>query len=97
MVKVSWDTRKNAANRRKHGLSFEEAAALFDMDDHLVIFDEEHSEEEERFISIGVIAKGVVVVVWTERSAMELCIISARPATQGERDLFERQLGESDE
>lgn len=91
-MKTTWDRRKNAANRRKHGISFEEVSALFESDEHLVLFDEGHSEEEERFISIGLIQRGVVVVVWTERSALEVRIISARLATTGERSLFEQHI-----
>ena len=91
-MKITWDSRKNAANRRKHGISFEEVSALFESDEHLVLFDEEHSEEEERFISIGLVQRGVVVVVWTERSALEVRIISARLATAGERTLFEQHM-----
>lgn len=51
---ITWDEAKNAANRKKHGVSFEEAQELLLSDgDHLVIFDEEHSIGEDRFISIG--------------------------------------------
>jgi uncharacterized DUF497 family protein len=89
VVRVSWDSRKNTANKRKHGISFEEASVLLESDDHLVLFDEAHSEEEERFISIGPIARGVIVVIWTERMNHEYRIISARAATQGECELFE--------
>ena len=91
-MKTTWDSRKNAANQRKHGVSFEEVSVLFESDEHLVLFDEGHSEEEERFISIGLIQRGVVVVVWTERSAQEIRIISARLATTGERSLFEQHM-----
>lgn len=64
-VGVTWDIRKNAANVKKHGLSFEEAAELLSSDLQLVLFDEDHSEEEVRYISAGPTARGTVVV-WTE-------------------------------
>ncbi len=53
-VRFEWDAAKDDANRRKHGLGFEEAADLFRSGtDHLEIFDEAHSEEEERFVCLS--------------------------------------------
>ena len=53
-MRFEWDPRKAAANERKHGVTFDEAKQLFESDDdHLEIFDEAHSELEERMISIG--------------------------------------------
>lgn len=87
-MEVEWDQDKNRKNQEKHGLSFEEAAALFTrVDDYLELFDEQHSDDEERFIAIGVIMRGVIVVVWTERSD-DVVRISARPATEREIRLF---------
>jgi len=89
-VKVTWDETKNLANRAKHGVSFEEASALFSSgDEYLEIFDEAHSEEEERFIAIGPIRLGVVLVVWTEHDEDTTRIISARWATKRERAHYE--------
>ncbi len=91
-MRVTWDDKKNAANKRKHGISLAEAAALLESDHHLVLFDETHSDDEDRFISIGPIARGVVLVVWTERRVDEVRIISARLATSNERQLFEQYI-----
>jgi uncharacterized DUF497 family protein len=67
-VKVAWDGAKNLANQRKHGVSFEEASELFRSDvDYLEIFDEEHSAADDRFIAIGPIRRGLVLIVWTEQ------------------------------
>jgi uncharacterized DUF497 family protein len=67
-VRVTWDRAKNLANQKKHGLSFEEARELFRSGlDYLELFDEDHSDEEDRFIAIGPIQRGLVLVVWTER------------------------------
>lgn len=56
-MKVAWDAAKNLANQRRHGLSFEEAQELFlSGRDYLEIFDDAHSETEDRFIAIGPIA-----------------------------------------
>ena len=53
-VRVSWDEAKDLENRKKHGISFEEAKELFTSGtDYLEIFDEAHSDLEDRFIAIG--------------------------------------------
>ncbi len=53
-VHFSWDPAKAESNVRKHGVSFEEASELFTSGvDYLEIFDDAHSESEERFIAIG--------------------------------------------
>ena len=93
-VKVVWNDAKNLANQKKHGVSFEEAAELLASDDALLdIFDEEHSGMEERFISIGPIQRGLVLVVWTERDSSEVRVISARWATRQERALYQSHIG----
>jgi uncharacterized protein len=92
-VKVTWDEAKNRANQKKHGLSFQEARALLlSEDDCLEIFDEEHSEVEDRFITIGPIARGVVLVVWTERDEETVRIMSARFATKHEVVLYRTHM-----
>lgn len=93
-VKVVWNAAKNLANQKKHGVSFEEAQdLLLSLDDRLDIFDEEHSTLEERFISIGPIPRGLVLVVWTERDSTEIRIISARWANVQERVLYYNHFG----
>ena len=88
-VKVAWDSAKNHANQHSHGISFEEASELFRSDvDYLEIFDDEHSVIEDRFIAIGPIRRGLVLVVWTERDEETIRIISARWATKRERLLY---------
>lgn len=89
MVRVTWDRAKSLANQKKHGLSFEEASELFRSGvDYLELFDEDHSEEEDRFIAIGPVQRGLVLVVWTERDGDVVRIISARWATRTEQKLF---------
>ena len=61
--------------------------------EYLEIFDEVHSDEEDRFIAIGPIRRGVVVVVWTEREENELRVISARWARHREMSLFLTHAG----
>jgi uncharacterized DUF497 family protein len=90
-MRFEWDPAKDETNRTKHGLSFEEAAELFKTDvDYLEIHDEEHSDEEDRFIAIGPIRRGVIVVAYTERDDDVLRILSARMATKKECQRFEK-------
>jgi uncharacterized protein len=85
-ARFEWDDAKNAANQAKHGVSFEEAQELFTSGaDYLEIFDADHSDKEDRFIAIGPITRGLVLVVWTERDEDVVRIISARWATKHER------------
>jgi uncharacterized protein len=89
-MRFEWDPAKDKTNRAKHGLSFEEATALFKSGvDYMEIYDEEHSDEEDRFIAVGPIMRGVVVVAYTEREEDVLRILSARIATTKERQRFE--------
>jgi uncharacterized DUF497 family protein len=92
-VRVSWDEEKNRSNQKKHGVSFDEAMELFiSGTEYLEIFDDAHSEIEDRFISIGPIRRGLVLVVWTERDETTIRIISARWATTRERALYHSRL-----
>ncbi len=88
-VDFEWDDAKDLSNQRKHGLSFAEAQQLFETGaDYLEIFDVEHSEFEDRFIAIGPIDRGLVVVVYTEREEDFIRIIGARLANKREQALY---------
>ena len=92
-MRLVWDEAKDAANRKKHGIGFKEASALFTGGaDYLEIYDEEHSGDEDRFIAIGPIRRGLVLVVFTEREYDTCRIISARWATKRETQRFQRYL-----
>jgi hypothetical protein len=93
-VRVDWDPAKDRENQAKHGIRFDEVRPLFEGgQDYLVIYDEEHSEDEDRFIAVGPISRGVVVVVHTEPGDEVIRIISARMATRAEEQLFEHRGG----
>ena len=88
-MKFEWNLEKEKRNIRKHGVSFKEASKLFiSRFDYLEIYDESHSEDEDRFIAIGPIVKGIIVVVYVERDFDIIRIISARKATQAENRLL---------
>jgi uncharacterized DUF497 family protein len=89
-LRFEWDETKNVANQVKRGVSFEEACKLLvSGDNYLEIFDQEHSDVEDRFIAIGPISRGIVLVVWTERDEDVVRIISARLATKRESQCTE--------
>lgn len=92
-VEFEWDDAKDVANQRKHGLSFAEAQRLFESgEDYLEIFDAEHSEFEDRFIAIGPIDRGIIVVVYTEREEDLIRIIGARMAKKRELSSYRSQM-----
>jgi uncharacterized DUF497 family protein len=92
-MRFDWDRRKDATNQRKHGLGFQEAATLFTSGvEYLEIYDESHSSGEDRFIAIGPIERGVIVVVWTEQVTDTIRIISARTATAREINLYHEHM-----
>lgn len=93
---VEWDPEKDELNQAKHGISFSDVRALFDSEaDYLVMFDEVHSETEDRFIAIGAIERGIVVVVFTEPEEDTTRIISARLATDREQSLYRSHMERS--
>lgn len=88
-----WDPAKATANVRKHGVSFEEAATVF-LDALAVTYlDPDHSEAEEREITIGHSGRQRVVVVAHCQRAGRTRIISARKATRKERMQYEKGIG----
>lgn len=79
-----WDPRKAATNRRKHGISFEEATSIFGDGLSMTMQDPMHSVDEQRWITIGRSqAERLLVVVHTDR-ADHIHLISARLATRTE-------------
>ena len=88
-MEFEWDPKKAAANLRNHGVSFEDAAAVFGDPLAGTIPDPTHSTEEPRFVTIGMTpAQNIVVVVHTDRGD-RIRIISARPVTRAEKKKHE--------
>lgn len=84
-----WDKRKAAANLKKHGVSFQEAATVFGDPLSITIEDPDHSEDETRFIIIGQSYQGQTIVVAHAERGDNIRIISARLATRRERQAYE--------
>ena len=88
-MRFEWDDKKEEANIRKHGIDFSTAALVFNDENRLDLYDEIHSESEDRYITIGIVGgiAYVVFVVYTEREDI-IRLISARKATRLERSLY---------
>lgn len=93
-LRFEWDERKARGNLKKHGIAFQEAKSAF-LDEHArVIADPEHSEDEDRFVLLGVSVKlRLLVVVHCYRENEQLIrIISARKADRSERRQYSEFL-----
>ena len=82
-----WDDNKEQINIKKHGMDFETASRVFDDENRIEIYDDLHSDYEDRYITIGMIDEitCIAMVVYTERGTDVIRIISARKATPKER------------
>jgi uncharacterized DUF497 family protein len=89
-LRFVWDDRKNLANRKKHGVSFEEARTAFLDENAKVYFDPDHSEAEDHFILLGIsLQLRVLVVCHCYREAEAVVrIISARKADKREQKSY---------
>ena len=89
-LQFEWDERKAAANLKKHGVSFEEAKSAFYDEGAKLIDDPDHSEDEDRFVLLGLSSNLRILVVChcyrTEENVIR--IISARKATARERETY---------
>lgn len=84
-----WDPEKAQKNLQKHEVSFEEASSVFDDPMFITLLDDEHSDDEERYITIGISDKTrLLLVAHTERDN-RIRIISARKATNHEEKFYE--------
>ena len=92
-IRFEWDPAKDRANRRKHGVSFEEAETVFADEHALLIDDPAHSAAEDRFVLLGLSARfRILLVVHSYREREEVIrIISARRATKPERDRYDER------
>jgi uncharacterized DUF497 family protein len=89
-----WDAIKARQNIRKHTVSFERAATVFRDPNQISIYDQEHSEDEDRWITLGLSQDGILLVVvhtfsQSSKSSASIRIISARRATRAEMRHYE--------
>lgn len=89
-IRFSWDEKKNRSNRRKHGVSFEEAQTVFYDENAKVYFDPDHSSDEDRFILLGISFRLRTLVVCHCYREGEIRIFSARKADSQEKEDYRR-------
>ena len=92
-MRFECDAEKASINQKKHGVTFEEAQTVFGDYDALRIFDHDHSEDEDRFILLGMSAVLRILVVCHcyRENDEKIRIISARKATKKESAAYERR------
>jgi len=90
-VFFEWDPAKEARNRRKHGVSFAEAGTVFGDPLSKTYPDLDHSEQEERYLTLGVSESGRILVIAHLEEGDTIRIINARQATRRERRFYEEQ------
>lgn len=84
-----WDDNKAESNKKKHGVSFAEAATAFSDPNAIEFLDAKNSEKEERWILVGLSAKShVLLVVFVEREEKLIRIVSARKAVKEEMNQY---------
>ncbi|MEK6691666.1 MAG: BrnT family toxin [Nitrospirota bacterium] len=89
-IRFSWDHQKNKRNQKKHGVSFEEAQSVFFDENALEFFDPDHSEQEDRFLMLGISYRYRILVVnyCFRKDDTEIRIISARKAAKKEQRMY---------
>lgn len=84
-----WDPNKAQSNIHKHDVDFDEASSVFDDPMFITFLDEEHSIDEERYITIGLSIKGRLLLVAHAERNDRIRIISARKATKNEEKFYQ--------
>ncbi|MCB4791846.1 MAG: BrnT family toxin [Elusimicrobia bacterium] len=93
-IEFEWDKKKDNSNKKKHGISFEEAKTIFYDPNALLIHDPSHSDHEDRFIMLGVsrILRLLVVCHCYRKDDEIIRIISARKANKKEQKQYKEKL-----
>jgi uncharacterized DUF497 family protein len=84
-----WDPEKERKNIRKHEVNFDEASSVFDDPMFITVLDQEHSSQEERYITIGLSNKNRLLLVAHAERNDHIRIISTRKATKNEEKFYE--------
>ena len=91
MYIFEWNARKAERNAKLHGITFREASTVFADPMATTATDPDHSDDEDRFIDIGLSDLGRIIVVSYAERGDTIRIISARAATRGERHTYEEE------
>ena len=89
-----WDPRKAEANVQKHDVTFVEASSVFNDPLFITLLDSDHSENEERYITIGLSNKNRLIMIAHAERANRIRIISARKATKNEEKRYFEEVGD---
>ncbi len=91
-MKFEWDSKKEKSNTKKHQVTFEQAAYVFNDKYSLSLFDDEHSKDEDRWILLGKSLNEMILLVvhtFRDKDGIEIVrIISARKATKNEQETY---------
>ena len=90
-MEFEWDPKKAAENLAKHGVSFQEAATVFDDLLSVTVPDPDHSFEENRFVIVGQSHRGRFLIVSHAERAESIRLISARELRRAERNVYEER------
>jgi uncharacterized DUF497 family protein len=88
-AQFEWDPKKAKANLSKHDISFEEASTIFDDPMFITFLDNEHSIDEERYITIELSSKARLLMIAHAERNNRMRIISARKATKNEEKYYQ--------
>lgn len=93
-IQFEWDAAKASLNQKKHGVSFDEAKSVFYDENAVIIHDPEHSDDEERFVLLGISSESrILVVIHCYRKKDKIIrIISARKANKNEAMQYRGEL-----
>jgi len=91
-----WDFHKARSNQAKHGVRFDQAATVFRDPYALSLYDDEHSDEEDRWITLGIVESGGLLVVHhtydqLDQQTVRIRVISARKANRPEQMQYTKQ------
>ena len=89
-IEFEWDDEKASRSLKKHGVSFEEGATIFNDPKIATISDPDHSKDEERYISLGISVEGRLLIVVHVQRGERIRLIGCRKATKAERKTYEK-------
>jgi uncharacterized protein len=92
MIEFEWDPKKAEANLRKHHVAFQESTGVFQDPMSITFYDPDHSEDEERFITIGFSSTGGLLMVAHTDRGKRIRIISARHLARVEREAYHEEI-----
>lgn len=92
MIDFAWDINKAKKNLQKHNVAFSEAATIFSNGLGITIYDPDHSEGEDRYITIGISSSGRFLMVSHLDQYGQIRIISARELNGKERREYEKEI-----